>query len=48
MHQTGWTALVADLLIDPPRHSRRMIFHDGPGPSSSGPTGMEPGADVTR
>jgi len=48
MHQTGWTALVADLLIDPPRHSRRMIFHDGPGPSSSGPTEMEPGADVTR
>ena len=26
MHQTGWTALIADLLIDPPRHSRRTIF----------------------
>ena len=31
MHQTGWTALVADLILDPPRHSRRMIFHDDPG-----------------
>ena len=29
MHQTGWTALVADLLIDPPRHSRRLIFPTG-------------------
>jgi hypothetical protein len=28
MHQTGWTALVADLLIDPPRRVRRMIFYD--------------------
>jgi hypothetical protein len=27
MHQTGWTALVADLLIDPPRRMR-MIFYD--------------------
>ena len=26
MHQTGWTALVADLLIDPPRSSQRLIF----------------------
>ncbi|MET0967057.1 MAG: glucosidase [Nakamurella sp.] len=26
MHQTGWTALIADLLIDPPRRSRRIIF----------------------
>ena len=26
MHQTGWTALVADLIIDPPRSSRRLIF----------------------
>ena len=30
MHQTGWTALVADLIIDPPRHSHRMIFDDKP------------------
>jgi len=30
MHQTGWTALVADLIIDPPQHSHRMIFHDQP------------------
>ena len=28
MHQTGWTALVADLLLDPPRRVRRMIFYD--------------------
>jgi hypothetical protein len=28
MHQTGWTALVADLLLDPPRLTRRMIFYD--------------------
>ncbi|HTF41726.1 MAG TPA: hypothetical protein VK754_14170, partial [Propionibacteriaceae bacterium] len=27
-HQTGWTALVADLLLDPPRRVRRMIFYD--------------------
>ena len=26
MHQTGWTALVADLIIDPPRSSRRLLF----------------------
>ncbi len=26
MHQTGWTALVADLLIDPPRRGQRLIF----------------------
>jgi hypothetical protein len=25
---TGWTALVADLLIDPPRKVRRLIFFD--------------------
>jgi hypothetical protein len=30
MHQTGWTALVADLLIDPPRRTHRMIFYDDP------------------
>jgi hypothetical protein len=28
MHQTGWTALVADLLLDPPRRTHRMIFYD--------------------
>jgi hypothetical protein len=28
MHQTGWTALIADLLLDPPRRTRRMIFYD--------------------
>ena len=26
MHQTGWTALVADLIIDPTRSSRRRLF----------------------
>ena len=30
MHQTGWTALVADLIPDPPGQSHRMIFHDDP------------------
>ena len=29
MHQTGWTALVADLLLDPPRRSRHMLFDAG-------------------
>ncbi|HEX5384465.1 MAG TPA: hypothetical protein VFW54_07480, partial [Propionibacteriaceae bacterium] len=28
MHQTGWTALVADLLLDPPRRARRLVFYD--------------------
>jgi hypothetical protein len=28
MHQTGWTALVVDLLLDPPRRGHRMIFYD--------------------
>ena len=28
MHQTGWTALVADLIIDPPHTSRRLLFAD--------------------
>ena len=28
MHQTGWTALVADLILDPPRRHRRLIFDD--------------------
>ena len=29
MHQTGWTALVADLLLDPPRRSRHLMFNEG-------------------
>jgi len=36
MHQTGWTALVADLIIDPPRSSRRMIFADTAGADHPG------------
>jgi hypothetical protein len=28
MHQTGWTALVADLLLEPPRRTQRLVFHD--------------------
>ena len=28
MHQTGWTALVADLILDPPRYSQRLLFTD--------------------
>ena len=28
MHQTGGTVLVADLILDPPGQSHRMIFHD--------------------
>jgi hypothetical protein len=28
MHQTGWTALVADLLLDPHRRTQRLVFHD--------------------
>jgi hypothetical protein len=28
MHQTGWTALVADLLLDPPRRARRLLFEE--------------------
>ena len=28
MHQTGWTAVVADLLIDPPRLGSHLIFAD--------------------
>jgi len=30
MHQTGWTALVADLILDPPGQSHRMIFDNDP------------------
>ena len=29
MHQTGWTGLVADLIIDPPRSSHRILFAAG-------------------
>ncbi len=32
MHQTGWTALVADLLLDPPSHSRPDGVPREPGP----------------
>ena len=28
MHQTGWTAIVADLLLDPPGRHRSLIFGD--------------------
>ena len=28
MHQTGWTALVADLILDPPRRHQRLIFDE--------------------
>ena len=31
MHQTGWTGLVADLIIDPPRSSHRLLFATGEG-----------------
>ena len=30
MHQTGWTALEADLILDPPGQNHRMICHDDP------------------
>jgi hypothetical protein len=30
MHQTGWTALVADLILDPPRSRHRLLFDDAP------------------
>ena len=47
MHQTGWTALIADLLLDPPRQSYRMVFQDNPDPSTTtGPPEMEPGTHV--
>ena len=28
MHQTGWTALVADLLLDPPGRGDRFAFSE--------------------
>jgi Glycosyl hydrolase family 63 C-terminal domain len=39
-HQTGWTALVADLILDPPGESTRSMGQDsvGAAPSRSGPT----------
>jgi hypothetical protein len=43
MHQTGWTALIADLLIDPPRNSSRMIFMNGPAATQAADT--EAGTD---
>jgi hypothetical protein len=47
MHQTGWTALVADLLLDPPRHSQRMVFPENPDPkTATEPPETEPGTDV--
>ena len=47
MHQTGWTALIADLLLDPPRQSYRMVFQDNPDPSTTtGPPETEPGTHV--
>ncbi len=30
MHQTGWTAVVADLILDPPDRSTRILGHDTP------------------
>ncbi len=45
MHQTGWTALVADLLLDPPRRVHRMVFYDDASrtpdvtPLAAGPAG---------
>jgi hypothetical protein len=30
MHQTGWTALVADLILDPPGRSTRILGHEAP------------------
>jgi hypothetical protein len=37
MHQTGWTALVADLIIDPPRSSRRLLFAEPAGSDQQSP-----------
>ena len=34
MHQTGWTALIADLIMDPPGSSQRLIFAE-PGDSDA-------------
>jgi hypothetical protein len=31
MHQTGWTALVADLILDPPRGGGRLLFQSPTG-----------------
>lgn len=43
MHQTGWTALVADLLLDPPRQSHRLVFEENPeATTTTGPPETEP------
>jgi hypothetical protein len=44
MHQTGWSALVADLLLDPPHHSHRLVFGDtADAATTTGPPETEPG-----
>ena len=48
MHQTGWTALIADLLIDPPRHSRRVIFLREPDPVTTASVDADAGDDDAR
>jgi hypothetical protein len=35
-HQTGWTALVVDLLLDPPAHARQIFGRGGSHSTSSG------------
>ncbi|HEY5879703.1 MAG TPA: glucosidase [Nakamurella sp.] len=42
MHQTGWTALVADLIIDPPRSSQRIIFAEQTDPNRDSGTHDDP------
>jgi hypothetical protein len=45
MHQTGWTAVVADLLLNPPHRTQRLIFVDetsatpDEAPIAAGPAG---------
>jgi hypothetical protein len=50
MHQTGWTALVADLIMDPPSTSHRLIFagqqDDDPSPSDD-PSTPDPSSTTT-
>ena len=41
MHQTGWTTLVADLIIDPPRSSQRLIFAETSSANSDVPSMVE-------
>ena len=33
MHQTGWTALIADLILDPPGRHQRLMFEDAESPA---------------